>query len=217
MTNGGVLLLYNTLYMQKVEKVSTVNGAAHNTRTWGLALLAFATAALGGLGHAAAQAVASPAQVIPVQRGWNSCLPHERGQLIYSAGRKQILVPQEYSNWLRQYARSEGVPDTLLFSLVWHESGFCQNAISSSGAIGLGQLMPRTAQGLGVNPYIAQQNLWGTARYLSQQYRRFGRIELALAAYNAGPGRVASCGCVPAIPETVNYVNNIIRMYRSFS
>lgn len=165
--------------------------------------------------QATAQAT-TPARITPVQRGWNACAPHERGQLVYSAGRRQILVPQEYSSWLKQYARSEGVPDALLFSLVWHESGFCQNAISSAGAIGLGQLMPATARGLGVNPYVAQQNLWGTARYLSQQYRRFGRVELALAAYNAGPGRVSSCGCVPAIPETVNYVNNIVNMYRSF-
>ncbi|MFC6618975.1 lytic transglycosylase domain-containing protein [Deinococcus radiophilus] len=118
---------------------------------------------------------------------------------------------------MRQYARSEGIPETLLFSLVWHESGFCQNAVSHAGAIGLGQLMPGTARDLGVNPHVAQQNLFGTARYLRQQYQRFGRVELALAAYNAGPGRVAGCHCVPAIPETVNYVNNIVRMYRSFS
>ncbi|GHF94666.1 hypothetical protein GCM10017783_03390 [Deinococcus piscis] len=173
-------------------------------------------AGLVTLGAAQAQTVAAPAQLAPVQRGWNSCAPHERGQLTYSAGRRQILIPQEYSVWLRQYAQAEGVPEALLFSLVWHESGFCQNAVSYAGAIGLGQLMPATAQGLGVNPYNAQQNLWGTARYLRQQYQRFGRTELALAAYNAGPGRVASCNCVPNITETRNYVSNIVRMYRSF-
>ncbi|ADY27220.1 Lytic transglycosylase catalytic (plasmid) [Deinococcus proteolyticus MRP] len=180
---------------------------------WMVGLL---TAGLVALGGAQAQTATTPGQVAPVQRGWNSCAPHERGQLVYSAGRRQILIPQEYSTWLRQYAQAEGVPATLLFSLVWHESGFCQNAISHAGAVGLGQLMPATARGLGVNPYNAQQNLWGTARYLRQQYQRFGRIELALAAYNAGPGRVAACGCVPEITETRNYVNNIVRMYRSF-
>lgn len=172
---------------------------------------------LGLSGAAQAQSAATPRQIAPVQRGWNSCAPHERGQLAYNAGQRQILVPQEYSDWLRQSARAEGVPETLLFSLVWHESGFCQNALSSAGAIGLGQLMPGTARSLGVDPYDPQQNLRGSARYLRQQYQRFGRIELALAAYNAGPARVAACGCVPPIPETRNYVNNIVQMYLSFS
>ncbi len=170
----------------------------------------------GPVNAQAGSGVKNVAAPLPDAVGWSACAPHERGQLLYgAAGQHQIVVPQEYSAWLRQYARAEGVPETLLFALVWHESGFCQKVISSAGAIGLGQLMPATAQGLGINPYVAQQNLWGAARYLRQQYARFGRVELALAAYNAGPGRVASCACVPPISETVNYVQRVTSMYRA--
>lgn len=145
------------------------------------------------------------------------CAPHERAQLTYKPnGERQFLVPSEYSYWLREAAQANGVPEELLFALVWHESGFCQNAISRTGAIGLGQLMPGTAQMMGVDPYNPQQNLHGAARYLGQQLRRFGSVELALAAYNAGPGRVGNCNCVPPFTETINYVNNISAMFSAW-
>jgi soluble lytic murein transglycosylase-like protein len=96
-----------------------------------------------------------------------------------------------------------------LGALVWTESDFDPQARSRSGAIGLGQLMPGTAAELGVNPNDPEQNLDGAARYLRQQIDRFGDTRLALAAYNAGPGRVASAGGVPAITETQNYVARV--------
>lgn len=79
------------------------------------------------------------------------------------------------------------MPPNLLAALVKHESGGDQNAISSAGAIGLTQLMPGTAQALGVDPYDPWQNLVGGATYLKQMFDRFGDWALALAAYNAGP------------------------------
>jgi soluble lytic murein transglycosylase-like protein len=95
----------------------------------------------------------------------------------------------------------------LLAALVWQESRWKVAARSPVGAIGLGQLMPGTAQQLGVNPRNPEQNLLGAAIYLRQQLDRFDNdIELALAAYNAGPGRVERARAIPAIAETRNYV-----------
>lgn len=85
-------------------------------------------------------------------------------------------------------ARKHNVPPKLFLSLVHHESSWRPNAVSSAGAIGLAQLMPGTAEGLGVDPWNPRQNLDGGARYLSQQFRRFGNWKDALRAYNVGPG-----------------------------
>jgi soluble lytic murein transglycosylase-like protein len=106
-------------------------------------------------------------------------------------------------------AARHGLEPELLGALVWTESGFDPQARSGAGAIGLGQLMPGTAAELGVDPYDPVQNLDGAARYLRQQIDRFGDVRLALAAYNAGPSRVASAGGVPAITETQNYVERV--------
>jgi soluble lytic murein transglycosylase-like protein len=90
------------------------------------------------------------------------------------------------------------------------ESNFRPTARSSKGAIGLAQLMPQTARQLGVNPHDPGQNLDGGARYLAQQYRKFGDWRLALAAYNAGPGAVEQHHGVPPYRETQNYVRTIL-------
>jgi soluble lytic murein transglycosylase-like protein len=90
---------------------------------------------------------------------------------------------------------------------VKHESGGNAKAVSSAGAIGLAQLMPGTARALGVDPWNPEQNLRGGARYLKQQYERFGDWGLALAAYNAGPGNVSK-GYIPS--STKKYVRNVL-------
>lgn len=109
-----------------------------------------------------------------------------------------------------------GVDGQLLAALVWTESSFNHDAISPAGAIGLAQLMPGTAAGLGVDPYDPLQNLTGGARYLRTQLERFGRIDLALAAYNAGPGRVEQAGnAVPDIVETQLYVLRVLDRWES--
>ena len=114
-----------------------------------------------------------------------------------------------YLSLAREAARRNGVPEDLFLRLVQQESGWNPNAISVKGAIGLAQLMPQTARSLGVDPRDVQQNLDGGARYLSQQYRKFGNWRLALAAYNAGPGAVEEYGGVPPYRETQNYVRVI--------
>lgn len=112
-------------------------------------------------------------------------------------------------------AQRHGVRPELLAALVWTESDFDQGAVSPAGARGLGQLMPGTAAGLGVDPDDPEQNLDGAARYLREQLDRFGDTTLALAAYNAGPGRVIDAGGVPAITETRNYVQRVTERART--
>lgn len=110
----------------------------------------------------------------------------------------------------RQAARRHGIPEDLFLRLVRQESGWNPAARSVKGAMGLAQLMPGTARVLGVDPKDPVQNLEGGARYLAQQYRRFGSWRLALAAYNAGPGAVERHGGVPPYRETRNYVRVIL-------
>jgi len=109
----------------------------------------------------------------------------------------------------RQAAREAGVPIPVFTRLVRQESGGNPNALSGAGAIGYTQLMPGTAAGLGVDPHDPWQNMLGGARYLRQQLDKFGRVDLALAAYNAGPGAVEKYGGVPPFSQTQNYVKAI--------
>lgn len=109
-------------------------------------------------------------------------------------------------------AEKYGIDPALFRNLVQQESSFNPRAISSAGALGLAQLMPKTAESLGVtNPFDPAQNLDGGAKYLSQLLKQFNNNrELALAAYNAGPGAVTRAGGIPPIPETQNYVKKIL-------
>lgn len=119
-------------------------------------------------------------------------------------------TPGVYQDMARAAARKHNVPEDLFLRLVRTESGFRPTAKSSKGAIGLAQLMPHTARLLGVNPHDPRENLDGGARYLSQQYRKFGDWRLALAAYNAGPGAVEQYRGVPPYKETQHYVKAIL-------
>ena len=106
-------------------------------------------------------------------------------------------------------ANRYGIPSGLFLRLVQQESGWNPGAVSPKGAIGLAQLMPQTARVLGVDPHDPAENLEGGARYLRQQYDRFGNWRLALAAYNAGPEAVERHGGIPPYRETRNYVRVI--------
>jgi hypothetical protein len=92
------------------------------------------------------------------------------------------------------------------------ESGFKPDALSTVGAIGLGQLMPNTAAHLGVDPYDPEENLRGSARYLLTQLEDFGAPDLALAAYNAGPAAVREYGGIPPYAETLAHVEKVLRL-----
>ncbi len=118
--------------------------------------------------------------------------------------------PGLYQDMARAAARRHNVPEDLFLRLVRTESNFRPGAKSNKGAIGLAQLMPYTASHLGVNPHDPKENLEGGARYLRQQYQRFGDWRLALAAYNAGPEAVERYGGIPPYDETQRYVKAIL-------
>lgn len=110
-----------------------------------------------------------------------------------------------------------GIPVDLFDAVIIQESRYDFLARSPVGAFGLAQLMPGTARDLGANRYVIASNLDGGARYLKSQMRRFASVPLALAAYNAGPARVAARLAIPNIRETKNYVANILKMWRQLS
>ncbi|MFO8076230.1 MAG: lytic transglycosylase domain-containing protein [Actinomycetota bacterium] len=133
-----------------------------------------------------------------------------------ASGSWAARLPEAGQRWagaIEQAADDAGVDPALLAALVQHESGFRPDAVSHAGAIGLAQLMPGTAAGLGVDPRDPADNLAGGARYLRTQLDRFGDVRLALAAYNAGPGRVSRAGGIPQITETQQYVERVTATY----
>lgn len=124
-----------------------------------------------------------------------------------------------YRAMIAAMAPSYGLDPALVDALVSQESGYDAGATSSAGAMGLMQLMPATAAALGVTePYDPVSNLRGGMTYLSQLLRQYGdNVTLALAAYNAGPGTVASYGGIPPYPETQAYIQSIMSQLRQQS
>ncbi|MCJ2184309.1 lytic transglycosylase domain-containing protein [Novosphingobium sp. 1949] len=119
--------------------------------------------------------------------------------------------PSRWRTHVARLAAKYDISPALLEAVVWQESRWNEGARSHAGARGLAQLMPGTARTMGVDPDDPAANLEGGARYLRQQLDAFhGDLEKALAAYNAGPRRVAQAGGVPNIRETRAYVTAIM-------
>lgn len=132
-------------------------------------------------------------------------------QAIADAARAAGMVPAKYLAKVHELSSRFDLSPALIEALVWQESRWNAAARSPVGARGLAQLMPGTARELGVNPDDPFANLEGGARYLRQQLDRFdGNLDKALAAYNAGPGRVIAAGGIPRIRETQTYVAAIM-------
>lgn len=120
-------------------------------------------------------------------------------------------IPPVFVAKVNELSQRYALSPALLEALVWQESRWRNDVVSHAGARGLTQLMPGTARYLGVDPNDPMQNLEGGARYLREQLDRFdGNLEKALAAYNAGPGRVIKAGGIPNIRETQDYVAAIM-------
>lgn len=127
---------------------------------------------------------------------------------------EMVSAPISLSQLICDSARSNDIDPLIIDILTRHESGFDAEAISPAGARGLMQLMPDTAASMGVTDiHDPVQNVGAGTRYLAQQYRRYGELQLALAAYNAGPSAVDSYGGIPPYAETQNYVASITAEY----
>jgi soluble lytic murein transglycosylase-like protein len=123
-----------------------------------------------------------------------------------------------YDHIISRYCAFYGVDPELVKIVIEKESQFNPNAVSKSGAIGLMQLMPETAEILGVeDAYDPEQNIRGGVKFLSDMLEKFKSVELALAAYHAGPTIVEELNRVPAIPATMEYVDYIMARYSGAS
>lgn len=137
----------------------------------------------------------TPGSVKLPSDGWQSALP-------------EAAAP--YVDMIGSAAGEAGIDPRFLASVLWTESGFNPRAGSSAGAQGIAQFMPATAAGRGVDPWNPASAIPGAAKFLAENLTKFGSYELAAAAYNAGPGRVAQAGGVPDIAETKKYVTTVM-------
>jgi soluble lytic murein transglycosylase len=126
-----------------------------------------------------------------------------------------VSVPRaEFGALVERHARAQELAPRLVQAVIQCESGYNLRALSAKGAMGLMQLMPATAVELAVSdPYDAEQNIRAGTTYLRRLLDRFGTVELALAAYNAGPTAVQRHGGIPPYRETREYVRRVMSLY----
>lgn len=137
----------------------------------------------------------------------------ETNSVTYTNPEELVMVdsPSSLEAYFQEASDTYGVPVALIKAVAKAESNFNSQAISSAGAQGVMQLMPATAEGLGVtDPFDARENILGGTKYLAQMLTKYsGSVKLALAAYNAGSGNVDKYEGIPPFKETQNYVKKI--------
>jgi soluble lytic murein transglycosylase-like protein len=129
---------------------------------------------------------------------------------------QEKLAP--YKAYIKAAAARYDLPEELIAGFIWQESRGNPRAVSHCGAMGLMQLMPETARNLGVsNAFHPAQNIDGGAKYIRQMLDKFGKLEHAVAAYNAGPGNVSKYGGIPPFRETQDYVPRVLGGAQAFA
>lgn len=128
----------------------------------------------------------------------------------------QQATINEIKEYIVKCASEMGVEPEIALSIAKQESGFCQEKRSGMGAVGVFQIMPSTARKIGFNPYHYKDNIKGGIAYYKQLKRIFKTDELALAAYNAGPGNVKRYGGMPPFVETKKFVRIVLVNYNQY-
>ncbi|MCI7077809.1 MAG: lytic transglycosylase domain-containing protein [Veillonellaceae bacterium] len=139
----------------------------------------------------------------------------DKAMSMESRGAAGLNISGDTNSLIKEAAARYQVDPRLVAAVAQTESGGNQEAVSPAGAVGVMQLMPETAAGLGVNPYDKRQNIEGGAKYLRQMMDTFGGdVQKAVAAYNAGPQAVKEYNGIPPYRETQDYVNKVLDIYR---
>ncbi|MGN0197421.1 MAG: lytic transglycosylase domain-containing protein [Candidatus Gastranaerophilaceae bacterium] len=128
----------------------------------------------------------------------------------------QKVTESQIVEQIIETAINMGVEPEIALGIAKKESNFCQERRSSAGAVGVFQLMPSTARRIGYNPYQYKENIKGGIAYYKQLKQIFKTDELALAAYNAGPGVVKRCGGMPPYAETKRFVRLVMAYSNEF-
>lgn len=192
----------NGAFALQLDSIRTPNAAAPNTFTVGQPS-AFQPSAFQPSGAAPSVSSADNSGVVSTTQPASPSTPTTVGD----------DVP--YASLFNEAGERLGVDPALLASVAQIESAFDPTAISSAGAQGLMQFMPATAGEMGVDSFDPASAVDGAARYLRRELDRFGSVELALAAYNAGPGAVQRHGGVPPFAETQRYVDKVLDVLES--
>lgn len=153
----------------------------------------------------------------------NSAIENSRATRLAKGAKRAARAPyhnmeNKFEDLIAKAADKYRIDDNLIRALIEAESNFNPGARSRAGAMGLMQLMPATAKAMGVtDAFDPEQNIDGGSKYLRMMLDRFGTVELALAAYNAGPGNVRKYGGIPPFRETQAYVSRVMSRWEELS